>query len=134
MPEKSKIKRALHSINNVGDKLLEKVTNYGYSIEDLSKKAANRVSSNAKNLYGKVTKSGSFDLNKSYESSELQGKYRVTEKLVIDPESEQRKAKALEKLRYAVREFGKSVLGSKSDRNKVPREQQVSIDLAISFF
>ncbi|MGL9731343.1 MAG: hypothetical protein ACR5KX_00635 [Wolbachia sp.] len=53
----------------------------------------------------------------------MQGKYRVTEKLVIDLESEQRKAKALEKLRYAVREFGKSVLGSKSNRNKVPMEQ-----------
>lgn len=38
MSEKSKIKRALHSINNVGNKVLEKVTNYGYSIEDSLKK------------------------------------------------------------------------------------------------
>jgi predicted patatin/cPLA2 family phospholipase len=91
MSEKPKIKRALHSINNVSDKLLEKVTNYGYFIEDLSKKAANRVFSNAKSLYGKVTKSGSFDLNKSYESSELQGKYRSTEKVVVYPEGKKRK-------------------------------------------
>jgi hypothetical protein len=48
MSEKSKIKRALHSINNVGDRLLEK-----------------------------VPKSGSFDFNKSYESSELGGKYSL---------------------------------------------------------
>ncbi|MDR2978748.1 MAG: hypothetical protein LBU56_05140 [Rickettsiales bacterium] len=65
MSEKSKIKRALHSINNVSDKLLEKVANYGYSIEDLSKKAANRVSSNAKSLYGKVTKADLLTLTRA---------------------------------------------------------------------
>ncbi|MGL9681465.1 MAG: hypothetical protein ACR5K2_00315 [Wolbachia sp.] len=53
----------------------------------------------------------------------MQDKYLVTKKLIIDLESEQRKAKALEKLRYAVSEFGKSVLDSESNRNKVPSEQ-----------
>jgi len=125
MSEKPKIKRALHSINNVGDKLLEKVTNYGYFIEDLSKKAANRVFSNAKSLYGKVTKSGSFDLNKSYESSELQGKYRSTEKVVVYPEGE--KKERMEKLRYAVKEFCKA--SPKSGNHQALKEEQVSIDL-----
>ncbi|WP_174134121.1 hypothetical protein [Wolbachia endosymbiont of Atemnus politus] len=73
MSDKSKIKRALHSINNVGDKLLEKVTNYGYSIlKILSKKVANRVFSNAKSLYGKFTKSGSFDLKQTIRSLSYQ--------------------------------------------------------------
>ncbi|MGL9731342.1 MAG: hypothetical protein ACR5KX_00630 [Wolbachia sp.] len=65
MPEKSKIKRDLHSINNVGNKLLEKVTNYAYSIEDLSKKAANRVSSNAKIYMKRLQKADLLTLTRA---------------------------------------------------------------------
>ncbi|WP_250295922.1 hypothetical protein [Wolbachia endosymbiont of Oedothorax gibbosus] len=122
------------NIGKFDNRLLEKATNYIYSVEDLAKEAVSKISSSAKDLYRKVTKSGSFNLNKGYEISELQGKYRVTEKLVADLESEQKKAKALKTLRYAAREFGKSVLGSESDRNKIPREQQVSIDLGNKLF
>ncbi|GFR24995.1 uncharacterized protein TNCT_639391 [Trichonephila clavata] len=83
------------NIGKFDNRLLEKATNYIYSVEDLAKEAVSKISSSAKDLYRKVTKSGSFNLNKGYESSELQGKYRVTEKLVADLESEQKKAKAL---------------------------------------
>ncbi|WP_333023435.1 hypothetical protein [Wolbachia endosymbiont of Pentidionis agamae] len=118
--------KVTENVMNAADSAINKATNKAIDeVENLAQKAAHKISSSTKSLYRKVTKSGSFDLNKSYEHSELQGRYRVTEKLVANPEWEKKKRK--EKLQYAVKEFSKA--SPKSGNNQVSKEEQVGIDL-----
>lgn len=80
----------------------------------------NKVFAINRTVFRKITKNGT------------EGKYRLIEKMRY-PMSEQKKTKALATLRYAAREFGKTAVNSQL-YHKVPKEQQVSIDLDNKLF